>query len=614
MKIAAAVISFLLTVHASVAADDEIVVSATRVPTSTDAVGSSITVVTPEDIAARQKNSAVRLLEQTPGLHFTQNGGAGSLGSLFIRGAQTEQTLFLVDGIEVNDPISPGRAPFLANIDMVNVERIEIVRGPQSGLYGSDAMAGAVNIITREGKGSPSAFFSFEAGSYKTFREAAGLNGQSGKTSYSFGASRFDTDGFSSANEEDGNSEDDGSKRTTLSGKVGHRFSRILELKAVGRYVDSESEFDASGGPGGDAADNVSSRESLLGSLGADIDLMDSAWQQTIRLSAADHDRTSESDWDDTSFDSSLLKGEWQNDLYLEENHILTLGAEAETEEGETGSIEELSSDTVSVYAQDMFSWKNLKMAIGGRWDDREDFSEETTYRLAPAYRIEQTATTIKGSYGTGFKTPSLYQLYAPATEFGPIGNESLEPEESTAWDFGVEQEFADGETAAGITYFAAEYRDMIDFSSEGYVNRDEVDTSGVELFFDIGLTEKLSVNGNYTYLVAEDAETGEQLDRRPENRAFAELAYVDPGNASLSVNGLYVGERTDSYYDASMFEFVNTDLDEYFVLNVAGSYNITPGVELMARIDNVLDEDYEESAGYGTPGLSAYGGFKITL
>jgi vitamin B12 transporter len=121
-------------------------------------------------------------------------------------------------------------------------------------------------------------------------------------------------------------------------------------------------------------------------------------------------------------------------------------------------------------------------------------------------------------------------------------------------------------------------------------------------------------VNGNYTYLVAEDAETGEQLDRRPENRAFAELAYVDPGNASLSVNGLYVGERTDSYYDASMFEFVNTDLDEYFVLNVAGSYNITPGVELMARIDNVLDEDYEESAGYGTPGLSAYGGFKITL
>ncbi len=613
-NLTAAVALISCTAFITLAQESEVVVTATRVPSPSDSVGSSVAIITAEDIARQQNNTVVDLFRQVPGVYFTQSGGPGSLGNLYVRGAETEQTLVMIDGIEINDPISPGRAAFLSNIDVAAIDRIEIIKGPQSSLYGSDALAGVVNIVTRQGTDTPGAFLAFEAGSFNTFRESAGINGKVGSTRYSFGVSRFDTDGISSANEKDGNTEEDGAEHTTLSAKLSHRFNDIFGLTGVGRYVDSEAEFDAGAGEGGDAEDNVSTRESMLGALTANIDLFDSLWRQSLRLSAADHDRRSKSSWEDTNFDSMHMKGEWQNDLYMHENHVLTLGAETQTEKGETDTIPEVSSDTFSVFAQDMITLQNLKMAIGGRWDDREDFGSELTYRVAPVYNFNMTGTRIKGSCGTGFKTPSLYQLYAPATEWGPIGNESLNPEKNRAWDIGVEQDIGDGQAVAGVTFFSTEYEDMIDFDAQGYVNRAEVETRGVEIFMDFNLTDYLMLGGHYTYLEAEDASTGEQLDRRPENRAFVELAYTQPGKTSFSVDCTYVDERSDSYYDSSMFQSVETTLEEYFLVNIAATYDITERVKLLGRVDNVFDEEYEENAGYGTPGLSAFGGVKLTL
>lgn len=595
--------------------ESEIVVSATKVPSPSAAVGSSVTVITAEDIARQQNNTVAELFDQVPGVYFSQSGGPGTLSSIYIRGAETEQTLVMVDGIEINDAISPGRAAFLSNIDVINIERVEIIRGSQSSLYGSDAMAGAINIITKKGQGPAGAYFSFEAGSFNTFREAAGVSGSYGNTHYSVGVSRFDTDGISAAGEKYGNTEKDSASHSTVSANLGHRLNKNLALNAFGRYVDSESEFDDGAGPDSDDDDNLTERESVLGALSADIDLLDSRWRQMIRVSGADQDRRSKSDWADTTFESSLLKAEWQNDLYLNDNHILTLGTESEEETGKTDEISEVSSDTFSVFVQDMLTWNNLKAAVGGRWDDREEFGSETTYRLAPVYIFEQSKTRIKGSFGTGFKTPSLYQLYAPATDWGPIGNESLESEESLSWDVGVEQDIADGKAVAGVTYFSTEYQNMIDFDAvEGYVNLAEVDTSGVELSVDVNLTDRLMLKSHYTYLVAEDRETGEQLDRRPENRVYAQLAYSQPGKASVSVDCMYVGDRTDRYYDSSMYGYVDADLQEYFLVNIAGSYDLNKRLELLARVENVLDEDYELNAGYGTRGLSVYGGIRMSL
>ncbi|OVE74851.1 hypothetical protein BVX97_06230 [bacterium E08(2017)] len=603
----------LTAATAAFAQDSTVVVTATKLPAPSDNIASSVSVLSARDIAVKNKSSVLDLLKDIPGLHVTQNGGVGTTSSIFIRGASTEQTLVLIDGVEINDPISPGRSPFYSNIDVTNVERIEVVRGAQSSLYGSDAVAGVINIVTRKGEGKPSAYAEAEGGAFNTYRGAAGVSGASDNTHYSVSYSYFDTEGISSANEKDGNTEKDGATHSTVSARVGHRINDTLAIDAVARYIDSESEFDASGGPGGDADDNIGTRKSIIGAVSADLDLFDSIWQQTFKVSSASHERTSKSAYGDSTFDSSLLKGDWQNNILCSDNNILIIGLESETEEGETDSINKLSSDTFSIFAQDIVELNQLIMAIGLRWDDREEFEDETTYRIAPVYKLNDGNTRLKGTYGTGFKAPSLYQLYAPASTFGPVGNADLKPEKSKGWDLGLEQVANEGDTTIGITYFSTEYEDMIAYES-GYVNKSEAETSGIELSLKHNISDCLSISGHYTYLDTKDLTTGDALSKRPENRAYADLTYFSENASSLSISCLYVDERPDRVYEPSMAGYVNAMLDSYFLVNVSGTYMVNDNLELFARIDNILDEEYEEITGYGTPGISAFGGVRITL
>lgn len=593
--------------------NDEIVVSATRVASSSKDVASSVTVITADDIARKKPQTVVDLLRDVPGVYLVQNGGVGTTANMFIRGAQTEQTLVLIDGVEINDPMSPGRAPFYSNLDVENIARIEILRGAQSCLYGSDALAGVVSIETVKGEGPASAYVILEGGSFNTFRESAGLSGGSDTMNYSVSLFRYDTDGISAAREEDGNTEKDGHEQSSVATRLGFTPNDVFEIDMTARYIDSESEFDASGGPGGDAEENISKRESLLASLQANVDLFDSVLRQGYRVTMADHERFSKSAWSDSRFDSRLYKGEWQNDIYISDASILTIGAEVETEEGETQTIPEVSSDTTSLFAQQMIGMGCLNVAAGLRWDDRENFGDETTYRIAPVCNLNDAGTRIKGTYGTGFKAPSLYQLYAPASTYGPIGNPDLKPEESEGWDAGVEQELCEGRVKAGVTYFRTDYKDMIEFES-GYVNKTKVRTSGVEVFADLQAAEDIAVGVSYTYTDAEDRISGHTLTRRPRNMAVLDMSYdwSDKGNVTVGV--LYADDRSDRYYDSSMVTYVDTTLDEYILVNLAASYELNNHLELFARVDNVFDEDYEEVKGYGTPGVSGYGGVRATL
>lgn len=253
--------------------------------------------------------------------------------------------------------------------------------------------------------------------------------------------------------------------------------------------------------------------------------------------------------------------------------------------------------------------WEKLFVTLGLRSDHHNLFGSEVTYRIAPAY-IFKTNTKIKATYGTGFKAPSLYQLYAPATSWGPIGNENLGPEKSKGWDIGVEQYLFENRLMFGVTYFQNEFENLIEFDwQKGYVNISGAETSGIEIYISGRFNKKLTLNSSYTYTKTKDKETEEQLLRRPKNKFNLNLNYCFGKKTNVNVNIICVGKRDDICPYPTRVE-----VDAYTLVNLRASYNITSSIQLFFRVDNLLDADYEVVRGYGTAGLSAYAGLKLNL
>jgi len=267
----------------------------------------------------------------------------------------------------------------------------------------------------------------------------------------------------------------------------------------------------------------------------------------------------------------------------------------------------------VGVYLQDRMGYGPFDAVANVRYDEHETFGGEMTYRLAPSFELAKAGTRLKGSVGTGFKAPSLYQLYAPATAWGPTGNADLDPETSLGWDAGVEQAIIPGVLTLGVTYFASDVKDLIEFVN-GYENVSEVDDRGVEVMASLAPTDNLTVNATYTYTEAENKTTGAQLIRIPKDRATLSVAYDINVRTRVNAMVLYVGEREDRYFDSTMFTSLDVKADAYTVVNLAANFDLTDNVTLFGRVDNVFDEAYEEVYGYGTAGISGYGGVKVAL
>ena len=598
---------------AEVTNTQEIVVSATRLSTPANEVASSITVVTSNEIQRRQAPNVASALESVPGLSVSRYGGPGAPASVFIRGAKEEYTLILVDGIEVNDPSSIGRAGALESMDVADIDRIEVLRGPQSCLYGADALAGVINIVTKRGAGSPHATLQAEGGSYNTFRESANISGATGMVDYAFTATRFDTDGFSAARRQDGNSEKDGHASTSLSGRVGLAPMEEFNMDFIARYLQSRTEFDAAGGPGGDSIGDLATEERLFLRAQAHANLADSRWQQDLGASYSDHDRDSRSAWGNSTFEGQITKADWKHDVQITDGNTLTVGGEVEREKAETDQLPAVSADAAGVFVQDRVNAADSFFATaGGRYDHHDAFGDEWTYRVAPMFVIVQTSSRMRATYGTGFKAPSLYQLYAPASVYGPIGNPDLEAETSRGWDAGVDQPFGD-RLMAGMTWFENRYDNMIDFEN-GYVNRTRAETRGLEVTTEWKATDDLTLRGAYTYTHAEDTETGEALIRRPKHRATLDAAYRWNAKIQTGAQVMYVGRREDKFFPADMSAGTDVTLPSYTLVNLYASYQIHSNLELYARVENLFNVDYEEIKGYGTAGLSAYGGIKLSL
>ena len=608
---------------------EPMVVTASRIETALDAVGSSITVITREEIEKRQAVQLTDVLRGVPGLDVVRQGGPGQTASVFLRGGNSSHTLVLIDGIEVNDPSTPARFFDFAAIPVDNIERVEILRGPGSPLYGSDAIGGVINIITRRSTGPTSGSVAVEAGSFRTHEEKISLRGGGDLFSYSLAGSFFDSEGISAAREEDGNTEEDGHERSSLAARIGLTPNETLALDLFYRYLDTETDLDNFGGAFGDDPNNRYQAQSDYARLQAELDLMETAWVQTLGVSLTDYDRTNRNGTDaahpvdtvDSRFEGRLWKVDWQHNLALTADDTLVLGVEHEEEAAESRDLRtfrdfftgepttlltefsEKRARTTGYFLENQLQpSEGTSLTAGLRLDDHSRFGSHTTWRVTGSYRFPATATRFMASYGTGFKAPSLYQL------FSRFGDPDLDPETSRGWDIGFRQPLYDDKVRFGATYFQNDFEDLIDydFAANAFRNVGEAHSRGVELTLQISPGEGLDIAAAYTYTDTEDEATGEQLLRRPRNKGSLSLSYEWSDRLTGLLEVLYVGEREDT-----VFPDIVT-LDSYTLVNLAARLPLGEHLELTGRIENLFDENYQEVSGYGTPGLAGYLGAKL--
>jgi vitamin B12 transporter len=606
--------------------EKDIVITASRLDESKKDVASDITVIPSGDLKKAQHRMVENALRETPALDVVRNGPFGGRTSVFMRGAGSDQTLVLIDGVEANDAISTGRGFNFGDLTTDNIDRIEVLRGPASVLYGSDAMGGVINIITRRGEGDPRAHFLVEGGSFGTYRGSASVAGGSKLVNYSLGASYATSNGISSADSDLGSRERDGYLNKTYSGMIGLTPEPWLDLDLMVRGTSSRAEIDNGGGsPSNDDGNHIFTTDQWLLRVAPKVRLFDDFWEQTLAFSLTTLDSHDDNppdadhpgDFIFSVFRSQMVALDWQHTLRLDDANTLIAGAAFREESGETSTdsmsslfgpfndeLRHLSAWIRSGYAQHRIQiLQRLILSAGARIDHHREFGSHATYRGTAAYHLEETDTKLRGTIGTGFKSPSLFQL------FSSFGDPTLKPEESTGWDVGVDQQFLGRRASASVTYFHNDFKNLIDFNSATfrYSNVGRAETHGVEVEARVKPISPLEVRLTYTFTDTEDKSTGDDLPRRARHRAALRADYAVTDKLGVNASLIYTGRRKD--LDFSTFPATTVTLPDYSLINLAASYRIAERLEVFVRVDNVLNRDYQEVIGFGAPGTAAYGG-----
>lgn len=599
---------------------EEVVVTATKTRVPLKETAASVTIITEEQIQEKKAKMVLEVLD-VPALDVVQTGGPGGTTSVFMRGSNSNHTLVLIDGVKVNSPTT-GLFDF-ADLTTENIERIEIIRGPQSTLYGSDAIGGVIQIFTKRGKGPPTPYVSLEAGSFESFRESIGFSGSNQQLDYSFSVNRFDTRGFSKASEKAGNTERDAYRNTTLSSRVGLSLPRNARLDWTIRYSDAEVDLDGCDPltffcPVDDP-NFVQDTQTLVTSLSLTAPVSN-VWDQQLKLSF-NQDKLKGTD-PDTQDNNYVINTQgrrlyWQHNFTLSELDKITVGYEYEAQIGENQGSPGFDEALVNNagYALNQLRLTPFFLNLGVRYDDNSRFGKEKTYKAEIAYLIEPTGTKIRAAHGTGFHGPTLNDLFFPG-----FGNPNLRPEKSSSVEAGIEQKLWHDRVHIGATYFQSRVEDLIVFVFDPMtcvppfapfnfcpVNVQLAKVIGTELEIWTKLFDGMTISGSYTFTAAEDANTGAELPRRPRHKASVVLTLHPLRDLNLQLDVRYVGRRFSAAKNTQQ-------LGEYTLVNLIGSYDLTTKVQLFARLENLFDREYEEVSGYQTAGISAYGGVKITF
>jgi vitamin B12 transporter len=603
-------VALLAAAPAFAQADDEIVVTAAGIAQSRDEVGQAITVIDARTIETRQTIDVVDLLATTPGVRFNRNGSVGSTTGVSLRGAETTQTLVLIDGVKVNDPSGIGDAYDFGALLTGNIRRIEVLRGSNSVVHGSQAIGGVVNIMT----GVPADGFGVNAsadyGYSDTVSAKADMSGSSGIASGGVGGAYFRTDGISSAA---GGTERDGYENIAANAKLTLAFSDALSLDLRGYYIHADLDYDSFFGAPADSSD-VSKLDQYVGYAGLNLALLDGKLTNRAAVTYLRNDRDyyfGRGTDPDYGYKGANLRFEYEGVYAPVDQAKLVFGYEHERPDYDFfgfGSTSSAKINIDSVYGLAIVKpLTGLAVTGGVRHDDHSQFGGATTFGANANYTPNGGATNVRVSYGEGFKAPSLYQLYDSFS-----GNAALRPERSKSYDIGFDQSLDGGRAMLSLTAFRRDTRNQINYDNATftYGNIDRTRAKGVEASIALKPVDALTVTGSYSYVDARDRSAGSlnfgnRLARRATDAVSVSADYDWSFGLSTGATVTMVG---DSFDDAANIR----RLDGYALIGVRASLPIGEHLEVYGRIDNLSDEAYATAYGYSTYGRAAYGGVRV--
>lgn len=617
-------------------ADETIVVTASRSGEGVPAgqLGASVTVIDAQAIDQRQTRIVSDVLRDVPGVAVSRQ--IGGLTQLRIRGTEGNHVLFLIDGIEVSDPY---QGEFdLSGVIADPAARIEVLRGQQSALYGSDAIGGVIHYITLSGAQAPGFSARAEGGSFGTVSAAARAAGVAGDVDYALSASLYLTDGTPSAR---GGTRNVGSQSAALSAKVNWAPSDAFALTGVLRYSHTDADTNNIDGDPASASFGLPidspgvhyRNTALYGLIRAQLTALDGRWTNSLTGQFADTQR--EGFVADTVLDygnrGRRYKGSFVSSLTLGDDaiaHKLTGAIDLERETFRnttpgTGSpfdpfTGERRTDNLGLVAQYELTAGAFAAGASVRHDDNDRFDDVTTWRVQGSYRLA-SGTRLRAAWGTGVKNPGYYELYG-YSDGVYIGNPNLRPEKSEGWEAGIEQRFADGRVTFGATYFDATLRDEIftSYPAPAFVatpsNRATLSKQhGVELFASARPIPQLRLDAAYTHLNAR--ENGVEEVRRPGDIASLNATFFSRDERfSTTLTVRHNGRFTDVAFTDPSYVPVRESMKPFTLLNLNVQYRVMANVELFGRVENLFDVDYEEVFGIATPGIGGFGGVRVTL
>jgi vitamin B12 transporter len=638
-SIAILLLSLIIPLSAAAADTETVVVTATRTPQPAEKTGESIDTVEASDLETQQIAAATDALQQLPGVMVNRNGAIGQFASISLRGAEAGQTVVLVDGIRINDPSVTDDTAILGDMLVNNIDRIEVLRGPQSTLYGSDAIGGVVSILTRRGGASPFALTaSAEGGAFDTYHLNVSANGTSGPLEYGAALNWLGTRAVSAADSRNGNPEPDGYKNIGASANIRAHISEWISIDLRGYFTNGHAAFDDNftfTPPFTVEDSKANNRQELFaGYAGVNVDLFGGTFHNRLALISTSSNRR----YFDSAFDSihlnsddfsDVVRLEYQGTVEPTVNDEITFGAETERSHFHGDSFSSFppanSSDngasrTSGYYLQAQHTLLDQITVTGGvRYEDNDIFGTHSSLKFAAAWRIPELDATLHANYGDGFKAPSLFQRFS---EFSPPpGKPALKPEEASGWEVGASKAFVNDRAKVSLAYFERRATNLIDFTFCSdptclsqrpfgyYTNVGRARATGIEAELEARLTDALAISANYTNLSAVDLTAGPHttLPRRPHSKATAVLTWQPNADWTVGTSVTYVGPRFDDVG-------VREHLSDYTLLNIFGSWRVTERYELFARVENLFDRHYEPEFGYGAEGRGVFGGLRLRI
>ncbi|MHA7871550.1 MAG: TonB-dependent receptor plug domain-containing protein [Hyphococcus sp.] len=581
---------------------DEVIVSATRTPTRIDETGSSVSVILAEDIRARQYAFTADALRDAPGVTIARNSAFGGVASARVRGASSGQTLVVIDGIVVNDPTAPQGGFNFANLDVVDIERIEVLRGPQSILYGADAIGGVIYITTKRSTNRVQGFA--EGGSFATFRGGASASAGNEDAFGRLTVSGITTDGISRAAS---GVEDDGFRSVAGSFKGGLRLNENWSAELIARIGDAQADIDGFPPPNFTIADTAEIETTTDYAVAARLLQNFGQFNGALTVSFNAIDRRNENNGAETfSADGDRLSADYLGECRINESLRVVAGGEFEQSTARVSGVDD-SLENGAAFAMLEFSpAPKLTVSAGARRDEYSNFEGATTARAAVAW-TPVDGLVLRSSWGQGFRAPTLFELNF--SQFGVMPNPDLRPERANGFDIGAEKRFAlDDRNSLTLrtTFFHTRVEDQIDFdfAGNGYFNIDETRSRGLETEALWRAGDRLSVHLIYNLIDAIDRQTNTQLLRQPKHSGTAIVSVSPVEGLSLSSTITINGEEND--FPAPNDSFVRVDL--------RGAYAFSEAFEIYGRIENATDTAYQDVSGFGEPGLSAFGGVRVRL